>query len=112
MARKKKGKGHRRGRGRKKGHRATPRTVRGVFKQQPLLVKGGILLTGVEILTDTSYGGASPLKRTVAMVKGTDSVDNVVASGKQAALNLTNYYPIVIGFLAHKGAKILGIKGL
>ncbi len=112
MAKKGKKRGSRRGRGKRKGTRHAPRTVRGVFKQQPLLVKGGILLTGVEILTDTSYGGASPLKRTVAMVKGTDSVDNVVASSKQAALNLTNYYPVVIGFLAHKGAKILGIKGL
>ncbi len=111
MAKKGKKRGSRRGRGKRKG-RKTPRTVRGVFKQQPLLVKGGILLSGLEILTDTSYGGASPLKRTVAMVKGTDSVDNVVASSKQAALNLTNYYPVVIGFLAHKGAKILGIKGL
>ncbi len=69
-------------------------------------------MSGIEMLTDSSYGGVSPLGRGVAMVKGTDSSTNVLNASKQAAMNLTNYYPVVIGFLAHKGAKILGIKGL
>ncbi len=111
MARKKgKKRSSRRGRGKRKGTRHAPRTVRGVFKQQPLLVKGGILLSGMEMLTDTQYGG-TPLKTAIGVFKKTDTTDNLIMRTSGAITNVENYYPIVIGFLGHKAAKMLGIKG-
>ena len=96
---------------RKGGYKAAPTTVKSVFKQQPLLVKGGILVTGLQMISTP----AGPYATSIAdkLMEGTKASATVaVKQAPYALLKPTNYYPIIFGVIGHKAAKMLGVKGL
>ena len=105
MARRKK-KGRKGGYRRKKGVKKVPKTVKGVWKAQPLLVKGGMALTGIGIVSEPGPGG-DPIFQLQ-----NKQWSNFLNSVKANAMDPKKYYPVVIGVIAHKGAKMLGVKGL
>ena len=109
-------KGKRRGRRSRsrKGSVKTPRTVSGVWRAQPLLVKGGMALTALEIATNAPpIGGASPagylFDTSATMQSKLEQVPKKLGSN---AMNFDNYKPLAYGVIAHYVAKKLKIKGL
>lgn len=112
MAKRRKGKrkGSRR-KGRKSKGRAIPKTVGGVWRAQPLLVKGGMALSAIEIGTVQSAHGA-PLTVASAVLKKQAQLNQLGEAIKDNAMNLGNYKPLAYGVIAHYVAKKLRIKGL
>ena len=105
MARRKKKSGRRRASRRGKVAKM-PTTVKGVFKRQPLLVKGGVGLSVIEILTKPGVGG-DPMVQIQAKQWG-----NFMKSVAANAQDLSSYKPVAYGAIGHYVAKQLGLKGL
>ena len=113
MARKKK----RRSRGRrskKGGVKQVPKTLGGVWRAQPLLVKGGMAITGFDILTKVPpTGGESPVAYLFnPAVTMQQKVNLIPAKLGSNAMNLTNYKPLAYGVIGHYVAKKMKVKGL
>ena len=106
MAKKKRKGGYRRKGRSRKGRASAPKTVKGVFKQQPLLVKGGIVLTGMGIVSEPSAMG-DPIFQLQ-----NKQWSNFLNSVKANAMDPKRYYPIAFGVIGSKAAKMLGLKGL
>ena len=102
MAKKGRKKGRRRG-GSRRGSK-TPKTFKGVWKRQPLLVKAGLGLTGLEIASNS-------LNLAIAQLQA-KQYGSASATISNAATNLNNYKPLAYGVVGHYIAKTLGVKGL
>lgn len=103
MARK--GRKGRKGRGRSRGRksvRRTPKTVKGVIKSQPLAVKGGIAVSALNLVSDPQLVFQLQNKQW----------SNALSTVKNRAMTTSTYVPIVVGIFVHKGAKMLGVKGI
>jgi len=101
-------KSRRRGRrGRKASRRAHPRTVMGQIRQQPLLVKAGIGLSVLDILTGPGANGVSA--STQLQAKQYTNALNTVESN---AMDLGSYKPLAYGIIGHYIAKVLKVQGL
>ncbi len=111
MAKKGKKRSSRRGRGRKRGHRATPKTIGGVWRAQPLLVKGGMVLSAFEIASNETPSG-KPLVVLEAVLKKQAKLDQLTSAIQANALDLGSYKPLAYGVIAHYVAKKMHIKGL
>jgi len=115
MAKRKKKGSRRRSRGRRRGSRAaTPKTVGGVWRAQPLLVKGGMALTAFDIVASTpATGGMSPISTlfdpSTSLKLKVEAIPKKLGSN---AMDLNNYKPLAYSVIAHYVAKKMHIKGL
>jgi len=114
MAKRKKKGSRRRSRGRKRGSRAsTPKTLSGVFRQSPLAVKAGAVLSGFEVATKPTGTGDTALNAVIKMAKGQATATYAASQVKAAAMNPQAYKPLAIGFLIHwVNKKTIKIKGV
>ena len=93
-------------RSKRRGSVKTPRTIRGVWSRQPLLVKAGMGLTALEIGGKSLENGVM-----VAQIKA-GQYTSALNTVESQALNLMNYKPLAYGVIGHWVAKQLKIKGL
>jgi hypothetical protein len=77
-------------------------SIKATIKRQPLAVKGGMAVTLLNLVSDPQLIYQLQNKQ----------YSNLLGSVKTRAMTPTTYTPIVVGVLVHKGAKILGVKGV
>lgn len=75
-------------------------------KAKPIGLAGGFTLSGVEMATDSSYGGIPLVTRVVGVVKGTDSLANVANASKQAVTDMSNYKYAALGLIISASPRI------
>jgi hypothetical protein len=90
-----------RGRRRSKGVKQS-NSIKATIKRQPLAVKGGMAITGLNLVSDPQLVYQLMNKQW----------SNAIGTVKARAVTPNTYMPIVVGVLVHKGARILGVKGI
>ena len=101
MARRKRSRSRSRRSRRSKGVKKS-NSIKATIKRQPLAVKGGMAITGLNLVSDPQLVYQLQNKQW----------SNALNTVKTRAVTPATYTPIVVGVLVHKGAKILGVQGI